>query len=264
MSPSFNITGGLWIWLTFISLLTACATSPQDRKQLILVSEERVEATGIKAFERMKRRNRIVQSEDDNRYVRCVVDALSAKISPQRKWEAVIFQSDEANAFALAGNRIGLTSGLLRVTVNQDQLATVLGHEIGHVLAQHGRERMSQQIALSSFQLATNILGRSHSAIEGLGNSLVSVAQIGLLYPFSKLQEAEADAIGLELASKAGFNPEEAIPFWQNMNVYNGTTTTSALSTHPENESRIASLQIHMTKARSLQKLNSERVQCEN
>ncbi|MBX9765634.1 MAG: M48 family metallopeptidase [Bdellovibrionales bacterium] len=245
------------------TLVFGCSTSPQERKQLIFASQQRVESAGIKAFERMKRRNITVQNEHDNNYVRCVVEALDKKISPRRNWEIVIFRSDEANAFALPGNKIGITSGLLRVAVNQDQLATVLGHEMGHILAEHGRERMSQQIVLSSVELAANILGRSNSSIESAGHSLVSAAQIGLLYPFSKVHESEADKIGLELAAKAGFKPSEAIPFWQNMNVYGGAASPTTFSGHPSNEQRMVNLQIHMTKAVALGKMNPERVQCE-
>jgi predicted Zn-dependent protease len=226
-----------------LSFALSCSTSPLGRPQLTAVSTKRVDDFGNKAFERLKRRERTFNDPEANRFVACVVSALELQVEPQNKWEAVIFQNSEANAFALPGRKIGINSGLLRVTVNQDQLAAVIGHEMGHVLAQHGREKVSQQTALGAVDQVLGIFTRGNRQAEALAHLVEGVVQIGILYPFSRVQEDEADLIGLELMAKAGFHPTEAVEFWKNMSVYSGDGSSSSLSTHSPNQIRIEKLQ---------------------
>lgn len=233
------------------AFLTSCSTTSEGRKQFSLVSNKRVERDGERAFSRLKNRNIIVEKKSDKDFVNCVISKLKPSFNAQTgattDWEVAIFKSEDANAFALPGKKIGLNSGLLRVAVNEAQLAAVLAHEIAHVEAEHGRERTSQQVALESLGYVSGILGRSsRGSSKTLATSLTATrgaVQLGLLYPFSKVQEEEADLIGLELMAKAGFDPREALHFWENMEVYGTSGSDSILSTHPSHQSRLKILE---------------------
>jgi predicted Zn-dependent protease len=154
-------------------------------------------------------------------------------------WEVVVFKDDNPNAFALPGGKMGVYTGMLKVAENQDQLAAVLGHEVGHVLAQHGNERISQQqltnVALAAAAGSGYLDAASMQAL-GLG------AQIGILLPYSRTHESEADVIGLDLMSEAGFDPRESVQLWKNMQKASDGAPPEFLSTHPSSSTRIDNL----------------------
>lgn len=158
-----------------------------------------------------------------------------------------VFQEDSANAFALPGGKIGVHTGLLKVADNQSQLAAVIGHEIGHVQAQHSNERMSLQYATQSgMQLLGALAGQDSAAKQGIMAALGVGAEYGLALPFSRKHEAEADIIGLQLMAQAGFDPRESVGLWQNMAAANGgNEPPEFMSTHPSNSTRIEGLRAH-------------------
>lgn len=226
-------------------LLSSCVTSPTGRKQLILVSEQQMNQMGTQAFQDMKQKIPIEKDPQIKGYVQCVANAIlqaaGAEVKKQ-SWELVVFQDKSANAFALPSGKIGVHTGLLAVAKNQHQLATVIGHEIGHVLARHGNERVSQSIlAQSGIDIAGNILAEQRGKNIVLG-ALGLGAQFGFLYPHSRKQEAEADNMGLMLMAKAGFDPAESIELWQNMHKASSSQPPEFLSTHPSHASRISQL----------------------
>ena len=141
---------------------------------------------------------------------------------------------------------MGVYTGMLKVAENQDQLAAVLGHEVGHVLAQHGNERMSQQqltkVALAATAGLGNLDAASTQAL-GLG------AQIGILLPYSRGHESEADVIGLDLMADAGFDPRQSVQLWKNMEKSGGGAPPEFMSTHPAGSTRIDNLLSHMSDA---------------
>jgi predicted Zn-dependent protease len=165
---------------------------------------------------------------------------------PSAEWEFVVFADDkEVNAFALPGGKVGVYSGLLRVAVTDDELAVVMGHEIGHVTARHGAERMSEALLIAVGGVALDVGLRDNSnrtawlAAYGLGASL------GVVLPYSRLNESEADEIGLVYAAKAGYDPHAGVSFWQRM-LEEGKGKAKVppfLSTHPTDERRIAHIQ---------------------
>jgi len=171
------------------------------------------------------------------------------------EWEVVVFEDESLNAFALPGGKIGVHTGLLNLVDNQDQLAVVIGHEVGHVMARHSNERLSQQagtnLGISLIQaIATpqSALGQTAVGLLGIG------AQYGVIMPFSRLHESEADTIGLDLMAKAGFNPAESIRLWQKMaQASQGAEPVEFLSTHPSHTSRIQNLQADLPRAQRLQ-----------
>ncbi len=236
--------------LVMVWLLVSCATSPTGRSQLLMMPEDQLAQMGLQAFEQIKQKERVETDPKINAYVQCVVHELTQGWGGH--WEVVVFRSEQANAFALPGGKIGVYSGLLKVARNQHQLAAVIGHEIGHVLARHSNERVSQEMAtkqalsiIQAIAVPNSATGQLAMAALGLG------AQYGVLMPFSRIQESEADVIGLDLMAKAGFDPREAIALWHNMAGMGGANPPEWLSTHPSHASRIQELEAHMPKALS-------------
>ncbi|WP_165313863.1 M48 family metallopeptidase [Vibrio ziniensis] len=234
--------------LTCLSL-TACSSSPTGRNQLILFSDQDMSSLGNSSFEQLKTETPISKDVKTNAYVQCVATAITAYVPKQQsfsQWEVVVFESDQVNAFALPGGKIGVYTGLLKVAVNQDQLATVIGHEVAHVLADHSNERLSQsQIANAGLQITDVALGASeYSQYRGLTMAALGVGvQYGVLLPYGRTQESEADILGLELMAKAGFAPKQSIDLWKNMaKASGGNTPPELLSTHPSHSTRIQDL----------------------
>ncbi|MBD8527843.1 M48 family metallopeptidase [Pseudoxanthomonas sp. CAU 1598] len=239
-------------------LLGACATTPSGRSQLLLVSDQQMNQMGLTAFEQMKANDKVSVVPAKSVYAKCVVDALVAELPTEWQrlpWEVQAFAIQEPNAFALPGGKVGLNTGLLRVAETQDQLAAVLGHEIGHVVYRHAGERVSQQqLTQVGLSLAEAYAGRnaSSSQVGLLMAALGAGAQVGVLLPFSRQHESEADLYGQALMAKAGFDPEAAAQLWRNMNAASDKTgrPPALLSTHPNPEARIARLADHAPQLR--------------
>lgn len=207
---------------------------------------------GIAAFQQLKQNTPMSRDSDVNGYVSCVAEGLIGAIdgsetSRPEQWEISVFADEQVNAFALPGGKIGVYEGLLSVAENQDQLATVVAHEIAHVLARHSNERISTQYATSTgLDLASVLAGQNTPARRSLFGLLGLGAQVGVLLPFSRKQETEADLLGLELMARAGFDPQQSVQLWQNMNAASKGAPPEFLSTHPSGESRIRALQQYM------------------
>lgn len=226
-------------------VLFACATSPLGRKQLILLPDSQMDQLGAQSFAELKRGQSISRDASVNAYVQCVSKpllAVSGSALPAERWEIVVFNEDSANAFALPGGKIGVHTGLLKVATTPGQLAAVIGHEIGHVLARHGNERVSESLVA---QGGLAVLGEAMKskggrqeifALMGLG------VQFGILLPHSRTQERESDRIGLEMMARAGFDPVEAIELWKNMEKASNGGPPEFLSTHPSQASRMEEL----------------------
>jgi len=234
--------------------LAACATSPLGRDQLILFPDDQVAQMGVTAYQELKNSTPLTKDREVSSYVNCVADALTRALvdgadQPQ-EWEVSVFADDQVNAFALPGGKIGVYQGLLSVAENQHQLATVIGHEIAHVLARHSNERISTQYATSTgLELASVLAGQATPVKQTLFGLLGVGAQVGVLLPFGRKQETEADLLGLELMARAGFDPEQSVPLWENMIASGGESPPEFLSTHPSGESRIRALQQTMPTA---------------
>jgi predicted Zn-dependent protease len=235
-----------------LAILSGCATSPMGRSQLIMMSDNEMNAMGDKAFLSLVQKGPMVTDRQANAYVDCVATALTREVGG--KWEVAVFKNQSANAFAVPGGKIGVNSGMLGVATNQDQLAAVIGHEVSHVLARHSNERMSQQsatkIGLGLIQAVASAKGYNSSTMMGV---LGLGAQYGILLPYSRVQESEADLMGLDLMAKAGFNPTESVNLWINMSkASGGKQPAEFMSTHPSHDSRIQDLQNRMAHAMEL------------
>ncbi len=235
-----------------VALASGCATSPTGRSQLVLLPNSQMDKMGLQAFTNIKQKTPVDGNRTTDSYVQCVGKAITREVGGS--WEIVVFRDDAANAFALPGRKIGVNTGLLKVAENQDQLATVIGHEVAHVLSQHSNERVSQQFAVDQGLGLVNALASPQSAT---GQSLMGLlgvgAQYGILLPYSRVQESEADILGLDLMAKAGFNPRESVNLWVNMGKAGGGQPPEFLSTHPSDRTRISGLNAHMAVALNLQ-----------
>jgi len=235
--------------------LTACATSPTGRNQVLLYSEAQLAQMGSQAFTGMKEELKISNKAVSNNYVQCVADAITAQVPAtvfSGEWEVVVFDDEQVNAFALPGGKIGVYTGLLNVAENQHQLAAVIGHEVGHVIAEHGNERMSQSTLINVGSqavgqvLAANEVPQSGPIMAAIGLGM----QVGVQLPFSRTHESEADVIGLQLMAKSGFDPRQSVDLWQNMDAASGgNRPMELLSTHPAPQTRINNLQANMPAA---------------
>ncbi|BBL35439.1 beta-barrel assembly-enhancing protease [Nitrosomonas stercoris] len=236
-----------------VSLLVACATSPTGRTQLIFMPDSEVNSMGLQAFDTMKRDNPVSRNAASNQFVNCVANAITREVGGE--WEVVVFEDQTLNAFALPGGKIGVHTGLLDLVDNQDQLAVVIGHEVGHVIARHSNERLSQQVGTNMGVSLVQAVAAPQSALGQTAIGLLGVgAQYGIIMPYSRLQESEADTIGLDLMAKAGFNPAESIRLWQKMDqASQGAQPVEFLSTHPSHSSRIESLRTRLPQAQQFQ-----------
>lgn len=234
--------------ITSIGLM-ACSASPTGRNQLLLFSNTEMSSLGAQSFEQMKKEIPISQDQKTNTYVQCVANAIIAQVPKQsgfNTWEVIVFDSEQVNAFALPGGKIGVYTGLLNVATNQDQLATVIGHELAHVLASHSNERLSQsQLANVGLQITDVVLGASeYGQYRDITMAALGVGvQYGVILPYGRRQESEADILGLELMAKAGFDPKQSVELWKNMaKASDGKQPPELLSTHPSHDTRIEDL----------------------
>ncbi|MEJ2476845.1 MAG: M48 family metallopeptidase [Desulfobacterales bacterium] len=162
------------------------------------------------------------------------------------QWQFNLIEDDEtANAWVMPGGKAAVYTGILPFTQDETGLAVVLGHEVGHALANHGNERMSQELLANMGGMALSVaLSSQPQMTQELAMAAFGAgASIGVLLPYSRLQESEADHIGLILMARAGYDPREALPFWQRMNASPGSRPPELLSTHPAPETRIANIQ---------------------
>lgn len=206
---------------------------------------------GIQSFTQMKADTPASQDQNKVRYVNCVANQVIQQVPAKygiTDWEVVVFDSEQVNAFALPGGKVGVYTGLLNVANNQHQLAAVIGHELAHVLAEHGNERISTAFATQTgLSLAYKISGEPSPEKDQLFGLLGVGAQYGIVLPFGRTQESEADMMGLDLMAKAGFDPKESVSLWQNMAKAGGGSQPEFMSTHPSHERRINDLNNRMT-----------------
>jgi len=209
------------------------------RDQLVLVDENALAQSGQQAWAQALQANEVSTNRAQNDRLRRVGGRLvQAAGLGNQNWEYAVFVSEQPNAFVLPGGRMGVTTALLHLATTDDQVATVIGHEAAHVLARNAAERYSQTaLAQTGVQIASGVSGDYGAAVGALGGI---GAQVGVLLPFSRQHELEADRIGVDLMQRAGYNPREAVVLWRNMAAQGGASAPEFASTHPSDSTRIA------------------------
>ena len=245
--------------------VVGCTTVPvTGRHELNLVSGGEETQLGLTSFDKLKEGTPINHDPAINAMVELVgkrIAAVASKDLPNAQWEFVVFESKEANAFCLPGGKVGVYTGILPITKDDAGLATVLGHEVGHAVAHHGSSRMSQAMVTQGLgSLAGTAVGSSkYAQFQNTFLSLYGVgSQVLVELPYSREQESEADHIGLVYMARAGYDPKEAIAFWERFAAFNqqqGGGQTSFLSkfmrTHPVDSVRIADLKKWLPEAQA-------------
>jgi predicted Zn-dependent protease len=246
----------LLLGLGFTCLVAACATAPYTgRRQLLFSSEGSETRMGYQAFDQIKRQYKISRDPETNALVsrvgRRVADAAQR---PDYRWEFLVFEGKEANAFCLPGGKVGIFTGLLKYAQDEAGMATVISHEVAHALARHAGERLSQSTLAQAGGLGLGL------ALGGVGSTASSAimqgyglgTQLGILLPYSRTQESEADHVGLILMAKAGYDPAQALEFWKRMMLKDkkGAKLPEFMSTHPNDASRLKELEAFLPEAR--------------
>lgn len=235
--------------IVFLSclLLSACATSPTGRKQLMLVSEDTAISSSAQAYVqeigKIQKEGKLSTDKATIQRVNTITQKLVAQAVEMRpdsadwKWSvAVIDDPETVNAWCMAGGRMAIYTGLIQqIKPTDDELAQVMGHEIGHALANHTAEKMSMSMASSIGVLAVGIASDNHVAA---GAGAAAAAALAITLPNSRTAETEADEIGIELAARAGYDPDAAVTLWRKMNNLPGGTPPQFLSTHPNPANR--------------------------
>jgi predicted Zn-dependent protease len=251
--------------IALAAILIGCATVPiTGRKQLSLVPDSELLPMSFSQYQQLINESKLSTNQQEVKMVRTVgtriADATNRFLKQNGmgdqvkkfQWEFNLIDADSiVNAFCMPGGKVAVYTGILPLTQNETGLAVVLGHEIAHAVANHGGERMSQGLvtelgglglsaALQSKPQQTQMLAM---AAFGVG------AQVGFLLPYSRLHESEADHIGLILMAMAGYDPREAVPFWERMSRLGGAAPPEFLSTHPSDRTRIENIQKELPEA---------------
>jgi predicted Zn-dependent protease len=252
-----GIVCGLCLSGGLLSSLAACYRAPTTgRDQLIFFSEEKEMRMGVEAYRDVLKHYPLSTNTENNAMLRRVGDRIAAAANrPDYDWEFALIQDDKmVNAFALPGGKVAFFTGILKHTQNEAGIATVMGHEVTHAIQRHGVERMSRGIVEQVASLGALAGAATGKVDPQLVLGTLSAYGVGVSLPFNRAQESEADFIGLRLMAQAGYDPHEAIAFWERMSgcprnmigklcFRSGAGIPEFLSTHPSEESRIKNIE---------------------
>ena len=238
--------------ILILTIVAACVTTPvSNRPALILIPMSQETALGLQSYKEVLGKEKASQDPRLNAIVQRVAHRIAAvSAMPGLNWEAKLFESKQQNAFALPGGKIAVYTGILPVCANEAGLAAVLSHEVSHVIARHGAQRMSQQLIVSGALAAASVSLATHRDRDLILGALGVGAVYGITLPFSRSDESEADSIGLVYMARAGYDPNVALNFWMRFaSAQKGPRPAEFLSTHPADETRILQIKHHLRQA---------------
>jgi len=252
--------------LLLVVLAAACSQVPiSGRQQLNLVSADTLLAASQQQYRQFLEANTVIRQSTASAQVSEVGQRMAAAVekylrdhgrggeAQQYDWEFNLVESEEVNAWAMPGGKVAVYSGILPITRDDTGLAVVMGHEIAHVVGRHGNERMSQLlVAQMGGQALAAVLASKPQASQDLWMRVYGAgAQVGIMLPYSRLQESEADRLGLVFMAIAGYDPRAAVDFWQRMAAQKGAGPRAPefLSTHPADQTRIRQIQNFLPEA---------------
>lgn len=233
----------LLLAITVVLFINGCThkTPYTNRSQMILMSQEEELALGEQSYKQTLSESQVVTGTvDANRVKKIGYKIAQAANIPNYQWEFNLVKNDAMNAFCLPGGKVVVYTGILKAATNDDQLATVMSHEIAHALARHGAERVSSaKVQQGIGVLGSVVVGSVAPSYQNVFNQAYGIgSQLGVMLPYGRMQESEADEIGIHLMIKAGYNPNEALKFWDNMSA-GKKETNEFFSTHPSSSTRI-------------------------
>lgn len=265
MRTKIFLAAFLIILVSFLMVLEGCQqVALTGRKQLLLVSDADANALGEQQYREILSKSKISQDPSGTKIVLRVGTRIAQAVNSLARenglgqyvdgynWEFHLIDDPKTmNAFCLPGGKIAVYTGILPLTKNDSGLAVVIAHEVAHAVAKHGAERMSQILLMQygGAQLSDAIKSNPEETQKNVLLAFGIGANVGVLLPYSRLQEIEADRIGLIIMAKAGYDPHEAIVLWNRMKALEGPTPPEFLSTHPVTDERIRSIEAEMPEA---------------
>jgi predicted Zn-dependent protease len=247
-----------------ILLIPACGTVPlTGRKQLTAIPTSQMLSLSQDSYQQVLNNNQLSDNQAYIQQVRRVgqrvtkaveqymIDNGDKKLIKKYEWEFNVLESEQKNAWCMPGGKIAFYEGIMPICKNDNGVAVVMAHEIAHAVAQHGNERMSQQLLVQLGGMAlSEALEKEEETTRNLAMAAFGVgAQVGVLLPYSRTHEREADELGLYFMAMAGYDPNGAPDFWQRMSKMGGERPPEFLSTHPHPKSRIDNLKENLPKA---------------
>lgn len=238
------------LFTALVLAIVGCYTNPvTGRKSLVLINPAQELSLGAQSFSEIRKTEKVSNDPAANARVRRIGERIAKAVGdqmPNAKWEFVVFESKDLNAFALPGGKVGVYTGLIKLAESDDELAIVMGHEIGHVVARHGSERMSEAMVIAGLGLVGTLVVDNNASPQTRNLFVLAyggATTLGRVLPQSRKNESEADYMGLQFAAKAGYDPRAAIRFWEKMNAAEKSSKVPAwLSTHPAGPQRLADL----------------------
>jgi predicted Zn-dependent protease len=255
---------GFFYVLLVAGVIFSCSVVPfTGRKQLSILPESEMITMGLASYQEFLKENPVSSDRSNAAIVREVGSNISSAVNSYfssnnmadrlegYKWEYTLVDSKVPNAFCLPGGKVVVYSGILPITRDENGLATVISHEIAHAVARHGNERMSQQLLVQFGGIAlSEAVKTKPEETKGIYNTVYGIgAQMGVMLPYSREHEYEADQMGLIFMAMAGYNPEEAVGFWERMSAAGGGAPPEFLSTHPSNDNRIRKIKSALPEA---------------
>ncbi|MDR1124179.1 MAG: M48 family metallopeptidase [Elusimicrobiota bacterium] len=242
---------GFNIWLLSLIFLSAGCSSVgiTGRSRLMLVSQGEETALGLHAYQEILKTSKISTDAKNTQLVNKVGARIAAASGVNYDWRFTLIEDKQINAFCLPGGKVAVYTGILPYTQTEEGLAVVMAHEVAHALARHGAERMSQEMLLGTGLNITGAALDQNANKNLIMSALGAGGQIGVLLPYSRKHELEADRIGLILMAKAGYNPQYAVEFWQRMAKTGNGAAAGFLSTHPSDSNRISEIQKYLPEA---------------
>ena len=245
-----------------LSFVVSCATVPHSgRRQLNFVSDQQLNSLGEQAFREIVSREPVSEDKQLTKTVKQVADRITKVADETDKpgfgWQFKLIDRDVPNAFVLPGGRVVIYKGILPLAKNEAGLAAIIGHEVAHAVARHGAERLSQQLTLKGITtIGSEIFKSNDGTLDAKSRAMIGAlgfgATVGVILPFSRTHELEADKIGQIYMAKAGYDPEEAVRLWKRMGEISKGSIPVWLSTHPPEEARLENLRERLPEARKL------------
>ncbi|MBC7533215.1 MAG: M48 family metallopeptidase [Oligoflexus sp.] len=233
-------------------LILSCAQNSAGRRTLNLVSDDEMNAQGEQAYVDILSKSQVSTNYNLNAEITAIGQNIASATGESFKWEFSVINDATVNAFCLPGGKVAVYTGIIPVAANNAGLAAVLGHEVGHAILRHSSERMSQQLLLQT-GLSLISINFEESPYKGVIAAAMGIGTTyGIELPFSRLDESEADKVGLEYMARAGYDPREAVKLWERMGALSDSRPPEILSTHPDPANRAKALSAQMDKAMAL------------